>query len=537
MKSSIFQGILLATAILCWGHTLVFAKTDSLGYSVFGLIESLPFSFWIALTICIFLFAVNMYRPNRSLFWCVCSLLLLLSLVYVTPCIIEANPRFPDTYLHMGNARIIVSEGIARNDQILYSSYFPGYFILTAVFVMITGISPFVVMKYYPPFLMMMISVLIYLLAYQITRSKRYSFLAPFSFLSFAWFGEFHVCPQSLGIILYLLIVYLLFETNKTKRAYGVPLCLAMVGLVVSHPTSSLFLLSFLALLAIVKGSKKNRIAFLFFLAISAIWGVFETGILGDVASNLYDHIAHGFSLEAVFSILFAHGSTSLTSAQVVINNLRLGQILTFWVAFGAIAISTALRPGSRLRIPRYLTIWVISCFLVLIVILIGSYGLFERVGLFSLVPIAVAFSYVFQRCLPLKYVKMILIAMIAISCVVLPLALYGNESYEYVPKADVSSESFIVNNARNASIVGYWPTMVYWHVEMNENGLSCVDIRNSQNGEILVITSLYRNLFVNRIGNYSLERQIQDISNETNMGRIYDNDLSIDFIHILWKR
>ena len=212
----------------------------------FGLLQLLPPTYWIGMG---FLgLATVLALRERSDALILGTGVLLIAVIAGTPSLFEANPRYWDSYLHLGQGLSIQATGhLPVEDIAQYSANWPGTFLFDAILLETSGIPPLVLLMVYP------------FLAGGITFGAMFVFLrstfprsiagmaAILSSLLAVW-AQYHLSPQSLGFVLMLLILATMWRPEGRWRALSATL---FVGLVVSHPTSTLVLLSVLVVLTI----------------------------------------------------------------------------------------------------------------------------------------------------------------------------------------------------------------------------------------------------------------------------------------------
>lgn len=209
---------------------------DSLSYA-----GQLPLTYWWGLGATLALTTTRTLVRTRFRTGIEVSSLLLLALYTIgLPSFVYENPRILDSYQHLGNSLGLVNNQGWVNAPIWYLRQFPGAYTFFAQLVMVAGIAPFDLLKYYPVGL----SSILVLFVYVISRmfSPNYSLLASGVFVGGVWF-QLHLSPQSLGLVLYLglLLVMLKTITNNPRTKLWVAIAILSAPVfVASHPVTTL---------------------------------------------------------------------------------------------------------------------------------------------------------------------------------------------------------------------------------------------------------------------------------------------------------
>jgi len=173
---------------------------------------------------------------------------LLVAALAGTPSLFEANPRYWDSYLHFSQGLAIQGTGhLPLGNIAQYSANWPGTFLFDAILVETTGMSPLLLLMVYP-FLAGGITFVAMFVFLRSTFPRPVAGMAAILSSLLAVWAQYHLSPQSLGFVLMLLILSTMWRPQSRWRALSATL---FVGLVVSHPTSTLVLLSILIVFTI----------------------------------------------------------------------------------------------------------------------------------------------------------------------------------------------------------------------------------------------------------------------------------------------
>lgn len=207
-----------------------------------GLLHLLPPGYWLGLGLLVLAPLLAMREGSDLLV--VVTGVLLLAVFAGTPALFESYPRYWDAYLHLSEAQGIEATGHLPAANIgQYSANWPGSFLLVTMVSQTAAIPAVTLLAMYP----FLAGGLTFLAIFTFLRANFPRPVAgPGALLSafFAVWAQYHLSPQSLGFVLVLLVLATVWRRGARMRALS---ALFFVGLVVSHPTSTLILLCILA--------------------------------------------------------------------------------------------------------------------------------------------------------------------------------------------------------------------------------------------------------------------------------------------------
>jgi hypothetical protein len=230
-------GILLVVYASATHPVLQVPLTDQ-----FGLLQEVPLTYWLGLGLLAFSVFLAARGDSDLLFVVVGAAFL--GMLAGSAALLEPNPPVWDSYLHFASAETIVRTGRIPTDPSEYAANWPGLFLVAAFTDLIGGLAPLQFVTLFPIF------------------SGCFTFLALFVFLR-AWFpayvtrpasiltavlnvwAQYHVSPQGIGLSLALLVLATAWDKRVPVRVANAALFL---GLVLSHATSTIFLLGILGL-------------------------------------------------------------------------------------------------------------------------------------------------------------------------------------------------------------------------------------------------------------------------------------------------
>ncbi len=233
-----------AQAVSMWLITAGSLRITNFPPDALFYVERLPFTFWWGLGATLgLLWARTLVKGWLRTTVELSTLFLLALYVIGLPSFVYEDPRIQDSYQHTGNSLGLLNYNGWVNAPIWYLKQFPGAFTFFAQLISVAGVDPFGLMKYY----VVGLSWVVVFFVYVITRAHSQQYAAPISALAVSglWF-QLHISPQSLALIPYLGIFYLLTRSLADKARRRVWTLLAVVtvpALVTSHPTTPLVLI------------------------------------------------------------------------------------------------------------------------------------------------------------------------------------------------------------------------------------------------------------------------------------------------------
>jgi hypothetical protein len=250
-----------------------------------------------------------------------------------------------DYFYHGILVEVLQSEGRIVSSA-GYSAY-PGSFVLLSAICVLTGIKPVESEILLVSLLTLLVPTMLLLIGRAIL--KRYGWLVPWVFLVvgqlFFFFREFS--PQFPGLALYLLCVYATVKCYKGRsRTWSVIFILTVTGLVITHPFSSLFIISGLLALSVFENRKLRRVGavqhlFMLSLVLFFSWSVYVA----------YEYVYYGSrSLLEALSLTFLLNIAERLQPQQIAPGI-VGTVLRFyrWGVLG-LFYSTALVAAVKLK-------------------------------------------------------------------------------------------------------------------------------------------------------------------------------------------
>lgn len=203
----------------------------------FGLLQLLPWTYWAGLGL--MGFAMGIAASVRSTGMVAVTGVGFFAVFSGTPILFEVNPPVWDAYIHLGLAQDIGFFGRLPTDLYAYSRNWPGSFVFVAILGLVGSLGPVDLLSLFP-FLTGALTFLGLLIFFRslLPAGPAIGGAILGSFLN-AW-AQFHLSPQSLGLFLALLVLATVWERRIALRTASAVL---FVGLVVTHPTSTVLIL------------------------------------------------------------------------------------------------------------------------------------------------------------------------------------------------------------------------------------------------------------------------------------------------------
>ena len=447
---------LLTLSISLWLFTAAKVRISVIPPDAFFLVNQLPGAYWLGLFSTILLLPARNLVAGRARTCLEIASLFMLSLYTIgLPSFVYQNPRFLDTYQHEGNSLSLLFLGGWFNNPVWYVYQFPGAYTFFADLTAVAGIDPFQLMLYYPAVLAMIIA----FFAYSIARmfGNRYSVIVAAVILSGFWF-QLHLSPQSIELIPYLGLTYLLLRMfeDKTHRRLLTTISIASIPVFVfSHPETSLVTslgtIGFLILKPIVSSGRLQAIrsnisivgpflvALVSFVAIW--WFSIATAALGIVFG-----IADAAAAAGLGGLPYARPkapTTPLPSYQAALL-MEEGMSVAIWLA-GLFLLLFIRRFRQREYFLAGLFLAAIST---IPVALFGNPDVLQRSYLFALIPFAFLAASLLERQQELRirswsFLRPFAVALVLIVIgfsVVMPVARYAGDSFQYLPESDLQA-------------------------------------------------------------------------------------------------
>ena len=470
--------ILLTVSVSLWFYTAATVHISQLPPDAYYYLYQLPVSYWLGLFSTFALFGARRAVVGRARTVLELSTLFLLSIyLFGLPSFVYQNPRFLDTYQHEGNSMALLSTGGWYQGPIWYVYQFPGAYTFFAQLTAVAGVDPFSLMQFYPVGLSLVLALMLYALVS--SYSRNHAMVSSALILSGLWF-QLHLSPQSLELVLYLGVVYVLMkiidDTRHREKWEWIGMAVIPI-LVLSHPETPLVLLLGIAAFLVLQfmfGPSRFRTTklslgavgpFLVMLALITVawWTSFASGALAVVES-----IVNGALNSGITGL--SHGAPSVPTTPApsyhVTILLQEGISATIWIL--GLALFLFIR-GCQPR--EFLLIGMFTAAVSTIpVALFANADVLQRSYLFALFPASLLIASLMEnparlriRGLPLfRLLGTSLILVIVGFSVVLPVSRYGLDSFNYLPESSLAA-SDVAASVTSHSVLLLHPGWYGW--------------------------------------------------------------------------
>jgi hypothetical protein len=460
IMTKIFYIWIIATFILLL-FTVTSTHIHKFEPSAFYYLQQLDVFYWIGLGMLIaailVLLLMRIYRTFTSniILDMACILVFVLYL-FGTPVLYYDTPRFVDVYnvLDM-TGQMIQNAGVTLSGtggDNTYLDSFPGAIIFFSIAKIVSDISFFSLANLYVIYLMVMLSILLYIIVKRFT--VYFMLIAPIGLLALSWMQEYHLSPQSLALILYLCLwfIVILHLQRRTIASY-LAIGLLTTAITVSHPGTPIFIiLNVLSLYVLLKVGKWLKITDVSLNVLDVAVLVLPFVLWLAFVAQSYLVLAFNMLSVTVFKISSNNAviNYTLTAAQpdqAFIDLLR--KIITVAESIIGILCIAFLCRRETIKKAIVPAIWFISCFIFQIVgFAINS--LFGRFLIFAILPLSILIALMISRArfsrtgMALSALAVILLVF---SALLMPLISYGGDYYEFKPLSDVYVDNFIKSN------------------------------------------------------------------------------------------
>ncbi|MET8677457.1 lipopolysaccharide biosynthesis protein [Streptomyces sp. NPDC004647] len=325
--------LLLAALALYWVPLGGMGEADLARMGGLGLVSVLPGATLLgaALLVVVFASALRLASPGRALL--AVTLVLTVVSLHALPAMLEAEPRFPTAWQHVGFLDYIDRNGSAVPDLDARWSW-PGFFAATAFVAEACGISDLTeVLRWWPTAIQLLYLAPLFLLLHAVRASRRAKWTAAWLFALSGWVGQDYFSPQGFTYLLYLAFVAVLLvwfreprvlrgkrwpgeaEVRPAGRADRAVLLLVLIGLfaasVAAHQLTPFVMLGVITALVAVRRCTLPGLPLLFAVMV-AVWvgflaepywsGHFDElfggigGVGGNVSSSVSGRIEGGSS-------------------------------------------------------------------------------------------------------------------------------------------------------------------------------------------------------------------------------------------------
>ena len=293
--------LLTIVALMLWPYSITQAK---LNIGFYGLIHSLPVTFFVALVILIIASAIlwtSPYNESKLLFT---QLFFLITSLWLAPFMVGSTvATAPWIYEWAGFTEYICRTGHVAQHIILQQNW-PGALILYSVVINVSGLSSPSVLIQPAPFVFQFVFLLFLYLFFKYTLSdnqKNLSFAGLFIFTLANWGPQTYLSSHTLAYAILLLMLSLLVKETISKKislaASKAIVILLGAFVAVTHVVTSLMAIAF-GFVRFVGSRGKNTIVVLFGIFVAS-WAIYVTTSFFE--SSLPMYLENALRLDIVF--------------------------------------------------------------------------------------------------------------------------------------------------------------------------------------------------------------------------------------------
>lgn len=263
---------LISQILLLWGIIFYIYSLYKTGIisdipprDTFGLLDELNFFFYPSIIVVTISIIIQIINSRTKDYYFVASLLVLATILWATPTIVEKNPRTWDAWgVGFQTYNILQNGEIDFTGTDYYLSYlqFPGSFIFFAVFILVSRLDLFYFVKVYSFFSIPLTVLLLYYMYIFLTRtiSKDMQTIseniqtARFSALIFILLNSYihlHISPENIGWLLFFVLITLLLSIKKSVM-FKLLFYIILFAIVITHPTTGILTFLFFSFMTIL---------------------------------------------------------------------------------------------------------------------------------------------------------------------------------------------------------------------------------------------------------------------------------------------
>lgn len=511
--------IFLINSLSIWILTIATFHIYKFPPDTFYYVTQLPFFYWIGMGINCFIFILllDQFMLTSSKKGALYSFFMLILILYIfgIPSISYTYPRIIDVHGVVKFLDAMVNGGglihTGNYQGIYYLNSYPLLAIFSCMICLILEISMVIFAKYYPLYLIFILSVLLYATCKRI--KKEYALFAPVAYISSTFVQEYNLAPQAHALVLTAVFVFFIlyiFVSGNNVIGIRALIILSWIAIVLTHPSTPIYHLICLCVCAIffvyTGFSYKPLFKVKFELreeyqrALKIIIGLLVLFMVIYVAVIIY---RSNFMLKniVVTSQIIAnnmfHGTGDFVIADLlatapsfhyrVLNMLRWVNIIG--VSFlGLLSVAYLILIRKRDSVTFILSgLFFGYVSISLIFILLGHYYGSSRSFIFLLIPFSILATLVFEKDFDLKSVfpkflkvlKFSFILFVIISLLILPITRYGSDPYNFVSESCYAGKMFTSKHILDEPVIDRY---------------NVIDIR-LWGGEFLAFTTYWYNL------------------------------------------
>lgn len=448
------SSLLTLTAFVLWLFSSLQARgiqTVSMNELGLGLFSILPFSFYVAFSLLILSFFINIQSDGRyHTYLLISQTLLLILFLNLTPAIVEGTPRFTTSYLNYRPVDYISQTGHI-DPYALWVHNWPGFSIVFSIFTQLTEISGNSILLAYPTIFNAVLVFPLFIFFRTILNNDKVVWLAVW-FVSLAnWVGQDYFSMQSYAFFVIILLLFLLFKylnQPERRRQWALLVFLLFFYLVSSHLLSALAILAVFFVFYMFKHLSRFTLVSTFIVLVAG-WTLFNA--IAYVSSNLSTYVSQFLDISLIFQRNVITRLTTGSEGHVAVAEIRIIYSLAV-LAFAIIGILLTIKNKKLTVTDKRVFLLLIGFCLLLFAFAYGG-ELFMRLYLLSLLPLGYFASRVILQNKRVFYVALLFFVIAAPSLITV--AHYGNETMDYVPPSETRGVNFLYGTTTSGQVIG----------------------------------------------------------------------------------
>lgn len=459
--------LLFSLAIVLGSVSINFAE---LKIGTYGLIHSLPPTFFVALFLLTLSFLITVRFNVKSSPFLFLHLIALVFFLYFVAALIEGTPRFIWVYRTYGLAESILQNGVIDTGISSYLTW-PGAMLLGAGIIEITDLSPTTLLLWFPIVLQLITLPLLYLILNKLSEDRKVVWIGVWLYYVAGWVNQAYYMPPSYGYFVFLVIIFMalfwLLGRRRMVLTEKLPILIILVillgAIVMGHLLSSAMAISCLVVLYVallMRRARRLRIAIpALLLALLAVFlftpvgEYFRTTVSEHVGLIRYTQFDPGKIYEKTAWTSFGGGDEH-TSVMYV--KAAFTAVLSALALLGLLYAATRRMMGFNSFVAAGLIVGI--C---IVIPIAGPYG-------------GEIISRAFGYCLPFlaffaaknlhsKVFSALLVAFLIIAPTLFVASAYGNEEADYVSPAEIKGVEFSYEHIAGKATVHSWERRIWW--------------------------------------------------------------------------
>ena len=458
--------LLFSLAIVLGSVSINFAE---LKIGTYGLIHSLPPTFFVALFLLTLSFLITVrFNPKNKVYLFI-HIIALVVLLYLLPALIEKTARFTHVYVIYGSTDYVLQHGhlkfFSGSIGALFQEW-PGMTLLGASVMQVANLSPTSILIGFPVAFELICLPLLYLILNSVTKNQRLVWIALWLYFAAGWINRAYYSAQAYGYLLFLMIVFVILysvmkkgEIRSTENgAIPIILIVLFIAIAAGHLLSSIVAVVCLVILYVlfrivkVRGARRFGFVIPVFLVAIVVWlllpagPTFFKGILPAVRD--LESLDYGAIFKSTFQVPFLGGPEHA--------NIMFFRAIYTGVFCGLALLGllyATIRKRMHLNSIVMLGLLLGACSIILFV---GSYGGEIVYRAFELSLLFLAFFA--AKSLGSKALSIPLVVFLLVSPALFVASAYANEKADYVSPAEIKGVEFFHDHVdADAKIYSFW--------------------------------------------------------------------------------